>query len=50
MLLQQAVQEVYALKDVKIHTKTSKPESLFPSACSCIKKETPTQVFSCEFS
>ena len=29
MLLQQAIQEVYALKDVKIHTKTSEPESLF---------------------
>ena len=29
MLLQQADQEVYALKDVKIHTKTSEPESLF---------------------
>ena len=29
MLFQQAVHEVYVLKDVKIHMKTSEPESLF---------------------
>ena len=29
MLFQQAVHEVFVLKDVKIHMKTSEPESLF---------------------
>ena len=29
MFFQQAVNEVYVLKDVKIHMKTSEPESLF---------------------